>query len=331
MARINYDADAILSSAQEHVKVQEKKNIGEAVVKASNPMDEIKSTDYISEEEKETMKNIIETSETLKQKGKQIQITNEEMVILKASRCSVCIPSYELISHINKYFGSIFADYIGCEINLVPTNGTNLLQSCLVFSLNTEKLSKDDPRFHNLIEIGNNGKTGGNKIIQQAYNISAHMSGRYFKFNAATKAILEKFIPDNDDYYVYKNNMKVVEWEKHDKGIAKNNLTTERVQKLNQGNIMGQLTTAATMEYTIVVDLNKIVNNVVKLSDREDKDTCIFASFAAIIPNTVQMATGPAFDIRLEEINIPLDKAEQSRHGMSYVMRNNYYFGSNIR
>lgn len=334
MARINYDAEAIMKSAEAHAKTTSSTEVKETVAQvAENPLEEVNGISYIVESEAETMKNIIEQSQLLKAKGLKIEIENPDKEVLDPTRMSICIPNYDLIGRINKYFKSIFVDYDTCEISAVPNPqvpGSFILNTLLLFSPKPEKITEDDPRFHNLIEIGNSDKAPTNPIARQASSIAARATGRHFKFNEATKQVLEKFIPDNPAYYVNKNGKMVIDWAKHDAGIAKPNLTEDRIQKLNQGNVAQVVQNTVTYEYVIAVDLNKIVPEIITLSESKSPKI-IFTSYAAMIPGTIQTAYGAAFDIRIEEVDINLDKNEYARHGLGYTAQSNWAFGSNIR
>ena len=319
-----YDTASVLSRAIEAVK-EKSVATGTAQATTEQKPKEVDITSYLTDAERARMEEI--------ENSPMLMIKNKDKEYFEPSRRSIAVLNHDVITKVNAFFAGAFADYVGCEMSVVQTaDAKQIIQTSLVFTPKPEKIEDDDTRFHNLIEIGNTGKNfKPNSIANQISQVSAHASGRYFKLNNATKKILERYIPDT--YFEFENGVRKIDWTKYDKGTAKMPLTVERVQPILHGKVdnNGMMSTV-TMEYVVVVDINKIVNDIIKLNDSEDeyKKTVLFCSVAGVIP-TIQSANGQSFAIRIEEVDVHKDEEESALFGLRYVTSNNYFFGSNIR
>lgn len=328
--RVAYDTSSVMAKTKEHAQKSTSEVIRESQVTPEvNPLKEIDMADYITDNEKELMSDILSTS--------TVDIENDDKKYLKPIRLMSSMSSVELSNEIFKFFSSFMADVSACGLSAVTINGGMKIVCKLMFTLKPTKLKDDDKRFHNLIEIGH-GKKASSDFAKQINNVSAHASGKYFKFNDATKKVLEKYISDDcfDDKMA-----KKINWEQHDKGL-KTNLVEEQVQKVLPGNAYPQGNqshniTAATMEYIINLDIDKILPDVVTLhvakSEKEEKENPVMlhASVIGMNLNMPQTAFGPVFQIAIEEIDIKKDMESNARFGLGYVVSNNQFFGSNIR
>lgn len=326
--RVSYDKDNVMKTAKTYARPTTAEVLKAPKVE-ENQLKEIDTAEYITENEKSLMRDILNT--------KDVEIQNDDILLINPIRRMGTMSSIDLGNEIFKFFGSFMADVTACGLTAVTVDGVMKIMCELLFTLKPTKLDDDDKRFHNLIEIGH-GKKASSEFAKQINNVSAHASGKYFKFNDATKKVLEKYIPDEcfDDKIT-----KKINWEQHDKGI-KTNLVTEQVQKVLSGNPYPQGNqshniTAATMEYKIKLDLDKILPDVVTLHElktsKEEKENPVMlhASVIGMNLNMPQTAFGPVFQIAIEEIDIKRDMESNARFGLGYVVSNNQYFGSNIR
>lgn len=308
-------ADILKASAAKAVKSQTAQ-----ATTAQPEAKEIDTTEYLTDAERQRMDDIVSSP--------IIKIDNDDKVYLEPSRRRASILNTELAKSIDSFFGGMFADYVGCELSIVASNAKQLIQAVLVFTPKQEKLDDSDSRFHNLIEIGNNGKKTKSDFASQIAQVSAHASGRFFKFNNATKRVLEKYVPNS-----FINSDGKVNWSNHDKGTEKVPLTIERSQQILPGNPdpNNRLVKAVTMEYLVIVDLDKVINDIIVLNgDTTGRKYVLYSSVAGVVP-TIQGASGQTFTISIEEIDVQKDREEAALFGIGYVTNNNYFFGSNIR
>lgn len=308
-------ADILKASAAKAVKSQTAQ-----ATTAQPEAKEIDTTEYLTDAERQRMDDIVSSP--------TVRIENDEKAYLMPSRKKGDILNTELSEIINSHFKSMFVDYVGCELSIVSSNARQMIQAVLVFTPKPEKLDDSDTRIHNIIEISDSGSKSKSVFGKQISQVSAHASGRYFKFNDATKKVLENYIPNS----FFKDGK--VNWSSHDKGMEKTPLTIERRQQLLRGNPSpsNKVETAVTMEYLVVIDLDKVVNDAITLTkDKDEKrKTILYTSVGNIVP-TIQGASGRNFFVSIEEIDIEKDRELAAASGISYVTSNNYYFGSNIR